>query len=135
MISAERKLFFSWLSSGVAASSLALVVFIPTLDTINSTLKLLSIAFFIVTITFSVTAVLMHKEMEVFAHNSNKQIKKIHHAVLLVALICYLLGFSVLFWALSFYLLILFIFCLILCNKAFKLVQKEIDSDLNSEGE
>ncbi|WP_151173586.1 hypothetical protein [Pseudoalteromonas ruthenica] len=101
MISSPRIEFFTWLSTGVAATSLALLIFIPSLNEVNVYAKIVSLIAFIVSLTFSVGSLSILKEMIVFSNASNDKAISIHHFVLFVALLSYLIGFGAYFYSLS----------------------------------
>ena len=126
MISSQRKQYFSWLTSGLAASSLALIVFIPDLSVSNEWAKWLSVGFFIVTIPFSLTSNLILKELEVFEFEGSKKIADCHHTCLLIALISFFVGFSAFCYSMKSYLMFVFIGSFILAYLIFRSVQREI---------
>ncbi|TMO44281.1 hypothetical protein [Pseudoalteromonas ruthenica] len=101
LISSPRIEFFTWLSTGVAATSLALLIFIPSLNEVNEYAKIVSLIAFIVSLTFSVGSLSILKEMIVFSNASNDKATSIHHFVLFVALLSYLIGFGAYFYSLS----------------------------------
>ena len=100
MISSPRIEFFTWLSAGIAATSLALLIFIPSLNEVNVYAKMVSLIAFIVSLTFSVGSLSILKEMIVFSNASNDKATSIHHFVLFVALLSYLIGFGAYFYSL-----------------------------------
>ena len=101
LISSPRIEFFTWLSAGIAATSLALLIFIPSLNEVNVYAKMVSLIAFIVSLTFSVGSLSILKEMIVFSNESNDKATSIHHFVLFVALLSYLIGFGAYFYSLS----------------------------------
>jgi hypothetical protein len=92
---------FTWLSAGIAATSLALLIFIPSLNEVNVYAKMASLIAFIVSLTFSVGSLFILKEMIAFSNSSNDKATSIHHFVLFVALLSYLIGFGAYFYSLS----------------------------------
>ncbi|WP_158768217.1 hypothetical protein [Paraglaciecola sp. L1A13] len=101
MISSPRIEFFTWLSAGVAATSLALLIFIPSLSEVNVYAKMVSLIAFIVSLTFSFGSLSILKEMIVLSNTSNDKATSIHHFVLLISLLSYLIGFGAYFYSLS----------------------------------
>lgn len=126
MISPGRYSFYLWLTGGLAATSLALIVFVPSLNTSLSWVKWLSVAFFIVSMLFGITSHLVLKELEVFKFEGTDKTTDYHHTSLLLSLISFLLGFSALSFSMQPYLLIIFFTVLLVCLKIYKSAQAEI---------
>tara|TARA_Y100000780_G_scaffold232247_1_gene261922 strand:+ start:3720 stop:4133 length:414 start_codon:yes stop_codon:yes gene_type:complete len=101
LISSQRIEFFIWLNAGIAATSLALLIFIPSLNEVNVYAKMVSLISFIVSLTFSFGSLSILKEMIIFRNASNYKAKSIHHFVLFIALLSYLIGFGAYFYSLS----------------------------------
>ncbi|WOT03964.1 hypothetical protein [Shewanella youngdeokensis] len=101
LISNPRRDFFSWLSAGIAATSLALLIFIPSLNDVNVYAKKVSLIAFIVSLTFSFGSLSILKEMIVFSNASNDKATSIHHFVIFIALLSFLIGFGAYFYSMS----------------------------------
>ncbi len=126
MISKNRRAFFSWISSVTAASSLALIVFVPTLNTQNEYTKWISVSSFLISIVFSGTTVLLHKEFDYAGDSISQEVKVYHHNILLVALISYVIGFGALTYTIRPFLFYVFVLSLIPCYWVFRTVGKKL---------
>lgn len=126
MISDKRKVFFSWLSAGIATTSLALIIFIPNFNAVNDTAKWLSVTLLLISIPFSVATLFINKEIEVFEHPGSERIKGVHHTILLISLASYLVGFCAFCFSMQEYLLYVFLGALLVSYSAFRAVQNEI---------
>ncbi len=127
MISEERKIFFNWLDTGIAASSLALIVFIPSLSVTHEWAKWFSIAAFIIVVPFALASLLMLKELEVFKNKGSEIITSYHHSSLLIALICYIFGFALFCFSMKDYLLYVFLSAFFLAILMYFSVQRELN--------
>lgn len=74
--------FLHWLSGGAAATSLALFVFVPTLQGIDSQLQKVAIHAFLVSLPFLVFASALGKEISLLKGSSERSDKV--HALLLI---------------------------------------------------
>ena len=126
MISNSRIVFFTWLSTGAAATSLALLIFIPSLNEINVYAKMVSIIAFIVSVTFSLGSLFILKELVVFGEPSKDKTTAIHHFVLLIALSSFLIGFGAYCYSLAPVYLYTFIGAFIIVFMLFKTAQNVI---------
>jgi hypothetical protein len=89
LISPGRHSFYLWLTGGLAATSLALIVFVPSLNTSLSWVKWLSVAFFIASMLFGITSHLVLRELEVFKFEGTQKTTNYHHTSLAVSLISF----------------------------------------------
>ncbi|MCJ8321938.1 MAG: hypothetical protein MJK12_20055 [Colwellia sp.] len=126
MISTHRQKFFSWLNAGIAATSLALLVFIPSLNDVNVNAKWFSLGALVVAIPFAIAALLTLKEIEVFEHPTSDTIKNIHHTLSVISMISFLLGFGGYCYSLSPNILYIFLGAFLIAFIFFREVQKEI---------
>lgn len=126
MISSGRQRFFLWLTGGLAATSLALIVFVPTLNTNLSWVKWLSVALFIASMLFSITSHLVLRELEFFQFEGTEKTTSYHNTSLAVSLITYFLGLVSLSYSMHPYLLFVFIGLFLVCLQIYKLAQSEI---------
>jgi hypothetical protein len=126
LISPGRHSFYLWLTGGLAATSLALIVFVPSLNTSLSWVKWLSVAFFIASMLFGITSHLVLRELEVFKFEGTQKTTNYHHTSLAVSLISFCLGFISLSYSMHPYLLIIFFGVLMVCLQIYKSAQTEI---------
>jgi hypothetical protein len=126
LISNSRITFFSWLSTSVAATSLALLIFLPSLNEINVFAKMISIIAFIVSATFSLGALFLLKELEVFGEASKEPTTRIHHFLLFIALLSFLIGFGTYCYSLAPIYMYTFIGAFILVFMFFRAAQRVI---------
>jgi hypothetical protein len=124
--------FFSWLSTGVAATSLALLIFIPSLNEVNVYAKMVSLIAFIVSVTFSLGSLFILKELVVFGEPSKHKATAIHHFVLLIALLSFLIGFGAYCYSLAPIYMYTFIGVFIIVFVLFKAAQNVIIAPNNT---
>lgn len=126
MISKNRRAFFNWISSVTATSSLAFIIFVPTLATQNEVVKWISVTSFLISIIFSGTTVLLHKEFDYADNTIPEDVVLYHHNILLFALVSYMVGFGALTFTVKPFLFYVFILSLIPCYWVFRTVQKKL---------
>lgn len=133
MISLKRQKYFQWLTSGVAATSLALIVFIPSLTVNTDWLKWLTVGMFIIAMLFSITANLILRELDLAENKGSDSTTYYIHISLLISIVSYFIGFSVLTFSIHFSLLLIFLLTHTLCKRIYKNALKTIKDDTNAE--
>jgi hypothetical protein len=126
MISKNRRLFFSWLSTVTAASSLAFIVFVPSLNTEHEAVRWISITSFLISIVFSATTVMLHKEFDYADGSITEEVKTYHHNILFIALLSYVIAFGALTYTIKPFLFFVFVGALIPCYWTFRKIQNKL---------
>jgi hypothetical protein len=126
MSTKTRKEYYDWISTGIAATSLALIVFVPKIEIENEVLKWIVEAFFISAVSFAVSATAISKEADVFDVKFTESVKGAHNTSLLICLLLFVSGFALLCFSIKWYLLIVFGISFLLAYGLFKYAQNRI---------
>lgn len=101
--------YLEWASGGLAATSLALLLFVPTLDNIDPYLQDISIYSFVAALPFLTFATALSKEIRLLNQSSDRT-HHYHGLLVIFGSIIFLLGIVTLCWAMRFGLMLCFLF-------------------------
>jgi len=126
MIGPKRKIFFDWMTGGIAAVSLGFILFIPKVEIASESLKWAIEALFFITLPLAVAATAISKEADVFEESLQEEVKGIYAVLLLSSLTTFFVAFCLLSFGLKWYLSLFFLFSAALSISAYRLAQRKI---------